>query len=533
MSAFARLRRVAARTLGRGGGERRLVAQAFDRAWYLTTNPDVAATRADPLDHFLAHGWREGRDPTPRFSVDEYLENNPDIAAAGLNPFVHWLKHGRHEGRPTPDALGFRQQVIRRLKPIDEQVDASSRATAAVAAGTAAALAAGLGKARHGLKGLHITFSHDDYRTKVGGVQLCLHIEAARVAGQRRDHLQLHPAIHWPVVRAAGDPGRLEAVLNGQSLGVFAPADVAEALAKARVAGGSFAIHSLLGHEAGETAAIVEAAGLKAGFLWLHDYASLCAGFHLLRDGVEDCAAPPPESGACAICVHGPARARHIDAHAALFERLDLTVVSPARGTLDFWRAHTGLKPAASVVHPHAALTPRGPAPAPKAGPLRVAYAGHPAAHKGWPIFRDLSLRHEGDRRYTFLHLGASTEAGLPMQFHDVRVSAEKPHAMREALERLEVDVLVFWPLWRETFSFLACEAVAAGAAILTGPDSGNVAALVRGYDAGRIVSEAELADAFATGTVAELSRAARRPMLYDLAFSGMTADLVPAKVPA
>ncbi|MBL8554819.1 MAG: hypothetical protein JNL41_11120 [Phenylobacterium sp.] len=533
MSAMDRLRRVAVRALGRGGGERRLVAQAFDRDWYLTANPDVAATRADPLDHFLAHGWREGRDPTPRFSVDEYLENNPDIAAAGLNPFVHWLKHGRHEGRPMPDALGFRQQVIRRLKPIDAQIEDSARATAGVAAGTAAALAAALGKARHGLKGLHITFSHDDYRARVGGVQLCLHIEAAAVAGQRRDHLQLHPAIHWPVVRAAGDPGRLEAVLNGQSLGVFTPADVAAALPRAGAKGGSFAIHSLLGHEAAETAAIVEAAGLKAGFLWLHDYASLCAGFHLLRDGVEDCAAPPPGSGACAICVYGPARARHADAHATLFARLELTVVSPAQGTLDFWRAHTRLKPAAAVVHPHARLTPRGPAPTPKAGPLRVAYAGHPAAHKGWPIFRDLALRHEGDRRYQFLHLGAATEAGLPMQFHDVRVGAAKPHAMREALERLEIDVLVFWPLWRETFSFLAYEALAAGAAILTGPDSGNVAALVGEHDAGLVVTEAGLAEAFDTGAVAQLSRAVRRPMLYDLAFSGMTADLASAKAPA
>ncbi len=198
------VRRWAARTVRRQHGERRLVAGAFDRAWYLTTNPDVAATRADPLDHFLAHGWREGRDPTPRFSVDEYLENNPDIAAAGINPFVHWLQHGRREGRPTADGLGFRQQVIRRLKPIGEQIEASRRATVAVPAGSADALAAALGKARHGLTDVHITFSHDDYRAKVGGVQLCIHIEAQKLAERGRDHLQLHPAIHWPVVRTAG-----------------------------------------------------------------------------------------------------------------------------------------------------------------------------------------------------------------------------------------------------------------------------------------------------------------------------------------
>ena len=48
-------------------------------------------------------------------------------------------------------------------------------------------LAKGLAASRTGLRDLHITFSHDDYRTNVGGVQLCLQIESARVAEQGRD----------------------------------------------------------------------------------------------------------------------------------------------------------------------------------------------------------------------------------------------------------------------------------------------------------------------------------------------------------
>ncbi|MBL8772031.1 MAG: hypothetical protein JNK30_11680 [Phenylobacterium sp.] len=521
------VRRIAARALRRDGGERRAVAAAFDRDWYLTTNPDVAASGADPLAHFLDHGWREGRDPSPRFSIDEYLENNPDIAAAGINPFVHWLQHGHAEGRPTPNALGFRQQVIRRLKPVDEQVEAVLQAQRTMPLASADALSAALGKARHGLAGLHLTISHDDYRTRVGGIQLCIHVEAREAAARGRDHLHLRPAALWPVVRAPGEEGRLEVVLNGQTLGVHGPAAIAQALTRCAAKGGSFAIHSLLGHDAAETAAIAEAAGLRAGFLWLHDYASLCAGFHLLRDGVEDCAAPPPDSAACGICVYGPARARHLEAHEELFRRLDLTVVSPAQGTLDFWRAAWDFPAAGHVVHPHATLAPRGPAAVAKPGPLRVAFAGHTAAHKGWPLFRDLVLQHEKDARYAFLHLGAQPEKGLPLAFHEVRVGPDNPQAMREALERLEVDVLLHWPLWRETFSFTVYEAVAAGCAVVTGPDSGNVAAVV-GADHGWILPEAEVMPAFADGRVTELSRARRRPMLYDLKLSGMTLDLVP-----
>lgn len=38
------------------------VPKDFDPAAYLRLNPDVAAAGSDPKQHFLAHGWREGRD---------------------------------------------------------------------------------------------------------------------------------------------------------------------------------------------------------------------------------------------------------------------------------------------------------------------------------------------------------------------------------------------------------------------------------------------------------------------------------------
>ena len=139
---------------------------------------------------------------------------------------------------------------------------------------------------------MHVTFSHDDYTANAGGVQVCLQRESARIAAQGGDHLHLYPALAWPVVRPHGEPGALGVVLNGQPLGTFAPKTIQAALGKATASGKagrrSFAIHSLLGHNAGETAEILGAAGLRRGYFWLHDFASLCAGFHLLRNEVED-----------------------------------------------------------------------------------------------------------------------------------------------------------------------------------------------------------------------------------------------------
>jgi hypothetical protein len=513
--------------------QRNVVATEFDAAFYLKANKDVAAAGADPLAHFLADGWREGRDPNAQFSVKDYLETYPDIAAAGINPFVHYLDAGRAEGRSGKVDLGFRYEIIKRLTTLDVRVAAAGRAASRVKLGTAAALSKGLAASRTGLADLHVTFSHDDYTTNSGGVQVCLQREDARIADLGRDHLHIFPALASPVVRARGEPAALGVLLNGRALGVFAPKAIQSALGQtagaARAGRRSFAIHSLLGHNAAETADILGAVGLREGYFWLHDFASLCAGFHLLRNDVEDCAAPPPGSMACGVCVYGPWRARHIDEHERLFERLALTVVSPSQPTLDLWKAGTQCRARAEVLLPHARLVDAGPAPATFGnGPLRIAYAGMPSAHKGWEIFRALATEFAEDPRYHFLHLGGRAVPGLALEFHKVTVSEARPRAMQDAIVRHAADVAIIWPLCRETFSLTAYEAVAAGAAVITGPDSGNVAAFVAEGGHGLVLpDEAALSALLASGEIAALARARRNPRLYDLAFSGLTVDLL------
>ena len=513
--------------------ERAIAASEFDHGFYAGANPDVVRTGADPLDHFLTAGWREGRDPSPVFSVRDYLETYPDIDAAGINPFVHFLSVGRGEGRIARNELGFRYEIIKHLAALDKRVAAVARASSRLKLGKTADLAAALAGAKTGLAKLHITFSHDDFTRNTGGVQLCLQRESARIAATGGDHLHLYPAKAWPVVRIAGEAGQLGVVFNGQAVGVFAPGTVATTLRKAvgttKPRRRSFAIHSLLGHTADQTADILAAAGLTTGFFWLHDFASLCAGYHLLRNDVEDCAAPPPQSAACGICVYGPWRARHLAEHERLFERLALTVISPSQPTLELWRRSWKFADKGEVILPHATLVERGPASVSTAKrPLRIAFAGMPVPHKGWPIFHDLVLRFADDPRYEFLHLGGRTPGGLPLAFHKIVVTDQTPRAMQEAIERLEIDVVLLWPLCRETFSFTAYEAVAAGAAVIAGPDSGNVAAFVHLGGHGMVMADEDaLRLAFESGDVAALGRARRKPMLYDLAFSALTVDLL------
>ncbi|WP_233582074.1 MULTISPECIES: hypothetical protein [unclassified Asaia] len=71
----------------------------FDANWYLAAYPDVGACGMDPVEHFMTHGYLEGRDPNGHFSVGEYIAANPDIPLT-INPFLHFIMHGAAEGRP-------------------------------------------------------------------------------------------------------------------------------------------------------------------------------------------------------------------------------------------------------------------------------------------------------------------------------------------------------------------------------------------------------------------------------------------------
>ena len=514
---------------------RRLVGGEFNADYYLSAHAKLPEG-VDPLDHFLERGWREWRDPNPHFSVRDYLELYPDVVQSGINPFIHYLRSGRSEGRLARQPLGFRYDILANIETMEQRLAKAAHAAAAVKPGPGSSLAAALARSRTGLNSLHITFSHDDYTANVGGVQLCLQREASAVAGMGRDHLHIYPAKPWPVLRTE-ETAALGVVWNGEPAGAYRAITIAKALGKA-VPGSasrdrSFAIHSLLGHSVDETLAILSAAGMPRGYFWLHDFASLCAGYHLSRNDVQDCSAPPPDSAACGICVYGPWRSRHTSEHERLFRALNLTVVAPSQTTLDLWRTSSRLPVSSELVHPHATLRARGAAPV-DGRRFRLAFPGMPAGHKGWPVFRDLALRFEHDDRYEFVHLGGRTIHGLPISFTEVNVTAAQPLAMLEALAASRADAALIWPLCRETFSFTAHEAAAAGAAVITNPDSGNVAAFVAAGGHGEVISdEPALTAAFESGDILKLARAARKPRLYDLAFSAMTADLIGAEVAA
>ena len=89
----------------------RLARRLVDGAFYLAGNPDLAAAGVDPVDHYMASGWREGREPAPQFDTLAYCLTR-GITFATQNPLVHYVLHGG-PARPDPDAaLALRIETL-------------------------------------------------------------------------------------------------------------------------------------------------------------------------------------------------------------------------------------------------------------------------------------------------------------------------------------------------------------------------------------------------------------------------------------
>ena len=497
-------------------GEREAMAGAFDREFYLASNPDVAAAGVDPFEHYLAVGAREGRSPTPGFVPTYYQEANPDVAAAGLNPFYHYLVAGRAEGRRGRRPHAAERQLIAEARPMTKRAAEWSAAQVWRRPVEYDALA----RALRILLPAHrdtvvVALSHDDYTRVPGGIQNCIGDEQAAFNRSGLSYVHLAPAIPLPTLSYADvNDFLLIVTVDGEQVGCATAPDFLSVLADRRHEDRFkliLTIHSLLGSSAALIQAIQERLAPDRSFVWVHDFSTLCSNYALLRNDVEFCWSPPIASNACGICAYGAERQAHWKAIEAIFEALKPIVLAPSEPAREFWAQRAKFPHAEIRVAPHAHPEITG-ARAPLANtprPVRVAFVGNSGAHKGWHVFVELAKLRWGDPRYSFFHLSSYPSAPVAGVAHiPVTVSAADRYAMTNALITHEIDVVVNWTLCYETFSFTTYESILAGAMVLVRADAGNATYLVTTEPSGAAVADKEeLFRMFEDGTVLDLLR--------------------------
>jgi len=513
----------------------------FDRDYYLAVYPDIREAGIDPLDHYFRYGWREGRNPSAEFSTSYYVSANPDVAAAQVNPFAHYVLTGRSEGRLPRGSGGVRRETLENLRSVDEEIaywrEYHPPVAAAMADGSLARLLVErVGTRRH----VVVSCSHDDYTRIAGGVELCVQLEEAAFVERGCAYINLHSAQQLPVLSRETELEALTlaVVCDGELLGAASAEEILSALTHLGSEGIDFGlvVHALHGHSPEVVAELYERLSPQWAWLWLHDFFVICPGTTLLRNKIDPCHAPPPESAGCTICVWGEERIRHLQRMRELLDTVPFKLVAPSQFMADRWREYFGNPQLDVIVHEHGTMTRTarngvGLVGAPVDGPIRIAFLGFPGYHKGWDVFRELVRRYASSGEYRFYHFGHGQYHEPDVEQIRVSVVEDGPLAMIDALRDAAIDVAVLWSVVEESFSFTTREAFVAGATVVTNEGSGNVASVVKASRNGLVFADQQdLFDAFDDGSIRELVHSRRLTQQLEsshFVHSNVTADLV------
>lgn len=507
----------------------KVVSAEFDQDYYEAKYAEDLPEDCEPVAYFCTFGWQRGHDPNRSFSSSHYLTANQDVKNSGVNPFWHYLVAGRKEGRTPKSERCWQLDVLSKQPRLEQMKEDWSRTEAMPDLLDPSALREAL-EARAAGQDVLLSLSHDDYREVPGGVQLCIgHDETlARDAGLV--HINLHP---WQVLPTLADYGSdpiLGLTVDGTSVGYARMSDIGDALSGVVLGELSLVCHHLIGHSLEGVIDLARAVGVTTCKLWLHDYFTICTSYTLMRNGVASCGAPDIGSNACTLCTYGAERAAQFDRFQHFFNEIDVHLISPSQVALDIWTEKSGLVASSVEVQPHVTLrkdTARWTHPQDFPDTYRIAFVGNMSAHKGWPVFEELRDRLSQDARFEFWVFNAMEQAPVEYKHAQAHAKSSDPFSTLNALQAAQIDLVLHWAEWPETFSFSTFEAIAAGAFVLTSDRSGNVARIVRRMNAGKVLGQPDqVYDLAANGGLEHLvlrARERRRSHHYQLEFSQMS----------
>lgn len=509
------------------------VKDHFCTEFYLEQYPDVLDAGIDPLQHYMRQGWKEFRDPNAYFSTEYYITTSPDVVDAKLNPFFHYVAAGQFEGRLAQNPNGFRYRILKNLKSVDQKIREAKLHHTPPQLSDFNKIDAWLAKISSTRTQAIIGFSHDNFMSNVGGVQIMMRRELAEFSGADFSHISFFPALPLASINPNQVGFVIGALIDGRFAGYFAASDLIARLRKVDFTGAQerqFVIHNLLGHNVDVVVSILDAFKCKSGYFWLHDYASIYNNWNLLVNDVAFRGVPKKDKPNYYLCQYARWGTDQAFEIGKVFRKFATCLVSPSQKALDYWLS-SGLHNASSVkVVPHCTLVDTGEIKI-KADrtKLKVAFVGHAADHKGWPIFEEITKLSRDNAAIQFYHFGSGSKPGMNFTRVPVEPSASGGTNMVSALRNLEIDIAIIPSICPETFGLVAYEAVAAGAKVLTLEDSGNIASFVRtsgGY--GLVFSdEAKLIQHCLSTDIFEVPD--QITPLFHLEFSKMTLDVLGA----
>ncbi|MEA2554551.1 MAG: hypothetical protein QOJ65_2727, partial [Fimbriimonadaceae bacterium] len=301
-----------------------------------------------------------------------------------------------------------------------------------------------------------LAISHDSFQAFTGGIQTLINDE--RKALDLGGASQVHACPVERINRHSTDD-RLDLIVSvdGKPLCVADSREFVNALTALTPDAPcvSVQVHHTMNWSIGALDELLSKFPDAPKFFWIHDYYTVCEGYNLLRNDRAFCNAPPVDSNSCSICKYGVHRPEHLAAMKAFLDRWGFEFLAPSTRAAEVWLKGYPEHKDRLKVTPIYDLVPtetQNVRPEPNGRKIRVAFPGISYEFKGWSGWRRLVDALQNNSDYELIHLGQKTEAlqhtTFPERFRRVRSGPENAHALPDALQEENVDIVFYCPIW-------------------------------------------------------------------------------------
>ena len=316
------------------------------------------------------------------------------------------------------------------------------------------------------------------------------------------------------IIRRAYFNGRIEAfneyglLVDGEYQGVFSEPELTEELMRWNGSGIvllDFHIHHFLHVKLKDIDHFLRSFPELSVKIYLHDYYTLCRNYTLMKNDEQYCGGKGLTPQICNDCRYYHSSVKYTE---ELFDLLNiykdrLLFVSPSEITKDIFLNFHPEYADKTVVIPHLKLTGNSTniEPVKEDEPVKIAFLGYRNPMKGWDLWESITAKYKNDPGYSFYIFNSDDLVYKDMIKVPVRFTEDRMDAMTKALIENGIHAVFLWSLWPETYSYTFFESYSANCFVITGRESGNIAAAVQKYGNGRTFVSFSEFDAFLTNS--------------------------------
>lgn len=420
------------------------------------------------------------------FDADTYVSLRPDIANANINPSLHYFSTGHKECDPNYffSLPSRRLEQIRIKSRLIHNLDAPEHLQSALSCPSikrAKDLSKSIENISRDKAFLLFSFSHDNPYLNSGGVQKVIREETQKTQLRNGVYVHISPTHPRPYISDTDNTTSTKSVeihVNGQPYGSILEHSIPLFVYKTKHQYSKVVIHHIYGFSVYPLAlAVRDHARLGDAYFWIHDYATSCPNYTLLKNRTTFCGSPIIDHAECSYCEYSLTRKTTMENISIVTTLKGLKFIYPSYSAKHVSSNGFSVIPSNSTCHviPHCDIERfllREKKIQLDNRKCKVAFAGMPVLHKGWDEFLALSSDPRLYRSFEWFHIGKNRSSAHMKYIEADGISS----TIKDALINHEIDIVFIWSLWPETFCLTAYEAFMAKCHIITNPHSGNVA---------------------------------------------------------